>query len=179
MAYTAFVESVNSFPFSESGFLKEAETSASKAVFAASSNFKQLGAIVDRLTFLGACDLFLEPQRVSLKASLSKDIAPVVTATLLERQFESLEGHMWKDGVRMVGQTLLADALNVYGDELPVRRARLLLKCLDFTYHSDPESASGLGDPVEMGKQVIRLLESQVSISAFIESPFADFHWLR
>lgn len=121
---------------------------------------KQLATMVDRVTYLGICELMLDATSVSLR-SMEIDDACIVGA-LLERQIDSLEGSRWKQGVHNVVGRLLIDALTIYGPDMPVRRARVLLKCLEFAYHAGPEAVLAIGTPEEMGSEVERLLLSQV-----------------
>lgn len=138
-------------------------TTGPGTVLGASGNLKQLGVIVDRLTYLGACELLLKPQQISLKHSMS-EVGTAVAGALLERQLAGLAGSAWKEGVRGVVATLLADALRVYGaDMMPVRHVRVLLKCCEFTYHAGPEAAvGGMECPELMGREVEELLQREV-----------------
>jgi hypothetical protein len=132
-------------------------------VFGTSTSLKQLGSIIDRLTYLGACDLFLEPSHISLKTAVGM-VHPSVTGILLERQLECLSGSIWKEGIGQVVLTLLIHAKEAYSeDEMPVRRARILLQCMEFAYHMEPEDVVGLGCSQEMGGEVVRLLTRAVS----------------
>jgi separase len=156
MAMDSYVESVKSFPYSAALALR--------MDFTTSAGMKQLGGIVDRLTYLGACDLLLGPDEVSLKAHLmSADLKPGITGGLLERQLDVLEPHLWKEGVRNIVKALLAHALEVYHGEMPVRRARVLVRCLEFMYRSGPESVRALGwNPEEMGSEIEKLNDRKV-----------------
>ena len=122
------------FPIGEAGFVKRTGSGSLHSVFDASAGTKQLGGIVDRVTYLGACELLLESPQVSLRSIGMGD--KNITGVLVERQLESLEGNRWKVDVQVVVRGLLGDALAVYGEEeMPVWRVRVLLKCLDFVYH--------------------------------------------
>jgi separase len=115
--------------------------------------------MVDRVTYLGICELMLAATSVSLR---SIELDACIIGALLERQIDGLEGSRWKDGVQNAVGQLLLDVLDVYGPDMPVRRARVLLKCLEFGYHAGPEAVVAIGTPEEMGSEVERLL-SQVS----------------
>jgi separase len=145
----------------ETSLVKRAEGADPRAVFDALPGTRQLGDIIDRVTYLGTCELLLEPHQISL---LPVDMGEkTITGILLERQLESLEGSRWKMPVQAVVQRLLSDALAVYGDEdMPVRRARVLLKCLDFAYHVGPEITDSFGSPEGMGEEIKQLLQREV-----------------
>ena len=129
----------------------------------ASLHLKQLGTIVEKFTYMGACDLFLDPPCIALRAAMV-DHPPVIIGILLEQQLETLTRSLWKEGVSRVVSTLLLHAREVYaGDEMPMRRARILLRCMDFTYHMGPENTTGLGSPAQMGGELAKLLTRAVS----------------
>jgi separase len=71
---------------------------------------------------------------------------------------------MWKDGVKEVVKVLLSDALEVYGRrEVPLRRAKVMVKCMEFMYHSGLEGGAAMGwDLQEMGKEIEKLEGSEV-----------------
>ena len=147
-----------------------------------SSTVKQLVGLVDRVSYLGACELLLPPEDVSLltaingasseAASRNADptpLNPAVTGALLERQLDSLEPSRWKDGVRGVFIQLLRDSLQVYSlpetEQMPVRRARVLVRCMKFAYHDQGGntcSEIGRGSVKEMAEQIEDLASRQV-----------------
>jgi separase len=149
------LEAVKAFPFSLTG--------ESGIDFNASTGLKQLGSIVDRLTYLGTCELFLEPQEVSLMRPLT-DRPDTLVGSLLERQLESLQSSLWKEGVREVVKILLSDALEVYGRQpMPVRKAKVMVRCMEFMYHGGIEGQAAMGwDIDEMGKEIGGLERSHV-----------------
>ncbi|KAJ7653310.1 cysteine peptidase C50 [Mycena polygramma] len=153
LAFQTFMDCIRVFPYSLYGFTKD----ASRATFEASPAAVQLGTIVDRVTYLGACELLLAPEKVSA-LSLGLDNANI-TGALLERQIQSLDASRWKESTRSVIQAFLRATLEVYRDtDMPVRRARTLLRCLDFTYRAGPEVLADLGSPTEMSAEVERIL---------------------
>lgn len=95
---------------------------------------------------------------------------PAVTGALLERQIDSLETSRWKEGVQSIVAYLLTDALKVYGPNMPVRRARVLLKCMDFMYHAGPEVMARVSTPEDMGNEVEKLLQREVCLSVSWDS---------
>ncbi|KAF7984668.1 hypothetical protein HWV62_12932 [Athelia sp. TMB] len=141
-AYDAFVESVQTYPFQDS---------TSIFLFDDSTTTKQLGTIIDRLTYIGACELLLPPAEISLRAHLFSHSSSVVGA-ILERQVESLETSLWKEGVGAVVFGLLQDLMSVYlAHEMPMRRARVLLRQLEVCYKAGLDGhrhADDIGDEI-------------------------------
>lgn len=94
-ACEAFIESVKAYSFLDVGFVLSAGTSALNGVFLDSptskngignSSLKQLAAIIDRVTYLGTCQLFLRPSEVSLRCPLeSCGLGADVVGAVLER----------------------------------------------------------------------------------------------
>lgn len=164
LAYNAFIEGVKAFPYVDTCFVQHTRTNGIAAVFGMSSGFKQLGTMVDRLTYMGACDLILQPSEISLKCHLEKSGSrPEIVGALLERQFDSLEGSLWKDGVRALLKTLLLDAVGVYSTgNMPVRRARVLVRCLEFGYKAGDEGVGRHAD--DLGEEAEELLGREVSV---------------
>ncbi|KAJ7632765.1 cysteine peptidase C50 [Roridomyces roridus] len=152
LAFEAFLDCIKSFPYSSIDFVRQTHQSSLGVVFEASPATIQLAAIVDRVTYLGACELLLSTENVSLR---SLGLGIHVTGVLLERQIQSLDKSRWKESTRTVVQALLLAALEVYGpEEMPVRRARTLLRCLEYSYHAGPEEAVRLPSPLEVGSEV-------------------------
>ncbi|GLB42455.1 putative peptidase family C50 [Lyophyllum shimeji] len=155
-ALQAFLRCVKTFPYCAAGFAARTAETTLPALFELSSGTKQLGTIVDRVTHLSGCELLLHPTAVSLVSLQISD--PGVTGALLERQIDSLESSRWKEGVPAITAQLLKDALQVYRMDMPVRRARVLVKCMDFTYHAGPGVMVGMDSPEIMGGEVEKLL---------------------
>jgi hypothetical protein len=170
------VEAVQAFPFPLTG--------ESGVDFNASTALKQLGSIVDRLTYLGTCELFLEPQEVSLMRHLTNR-PDTLMGSLLERQLESLHSSTWKEGVKQVVNVLLEDALDVYGRQsMPVRRAKVMVRCMEFMYHGGlKDGLATRWDVEEMGKEIDCLEASPVGPLNLIWFPanpvFVDFSVLK
>ena len=141
---------------------------------------KQLVSLVDRISYIGTCELLLPTEEVSLKSAVNcaatpdtshganpTIVDPRVVGALLERQLDSLEPSRWKEGVHGVFVRLLRDALDVYRVEdnisngMPVRRARVLVRCMEFAYrdHGQAEwSAFGFANVDEIGSEIERLV---------------------
>jgi separase len=141
------------------------------ALFETTPALKQLASIVDRVTYMAACELLLGPGEVSLsRDSVWADVERpegAVLGALLERQIGSLEASRWKPHVKVLVARLLLDANDIYlADVHPVRRARILLRWLEFKYHGgiDEEGEGYLGPMAEMVEEVERLLSHDVSL---------------
>ena len=146
---------------------------------------KQLVSLVDRMSYMGTCELLLPTEEVSLKWAVNCAATPDTShganptivdlrtvGTLLERQLDSLEPSRWKESVRGVFVQLLRDALDVYRVEdisngMPVRRARVLVRCMEFVYRDrdhgqDEWSAFGFANVEEIGCEIERLVMMSV-----------------
>lgn len=168
---------MKAYPYSEVGFSQLAGTSALSAVFIGSSGansrtLKQLAAIIDRATYIGTCELLLQPLEISLRRPLEAcGFGADVVGAILERQAESLEGSLWKEGgVREVVQTLMLDALDVYscpkGDiaiGMPIRRARVLIRLLRFVYRVGDMAEGFTRHADDIGEEIEELLGRSVS----------------
>ncbi|KAL0960162.1 hypothetical protein HGRIS_011797 [Hohenbuehelia grisea] len=148
-AHGAFVEAVRHFPYQSSGFTQLC--CARGGVFDASPALKQLGVIIDRVTYLGTFELFQEPKQISLVtlASIQRDSPgssspssdhyitdPLVLGAILEHQLVCLDGNRSKEGSSVVMRRVLEDLLGLYSPQRhPLRRARVLVKCLESSYY--------------------------------------------
>ncbi|KAF8958159.1 peptidase family C50-domain-containing protein [Flammula alnicola] len=191
-AYNAFKQAIHTFPFFSSGLMAQSDTVAPDVLFGPSSSpaVKQLVGLVDRVSYVGACELLLQPEEVSLLSAVNYPssppetshgtnvtlLDPSVTGALLERQLDSLEPSRWKEGVRDVFLRLLRDALEVYSASMPVRRARVLVRCMEFAYRDQGEDTCktlGFASVQEMGQQiealaVLQELGRDVQLAHFI-----------
>jgi separase len=135
-AYDAFIQSVKAYPFQDIAV----GTGGIMGLFGSSQSFQQIAAVIDRATYIGACELLMKPSEVSLKRTLEAcSFDASVVGAILERQIENLEGGgggiMRKECAREAVKALLVDASDVYSAvDMPVRRARLLIRCLKFAY---------------------------------------------
>lgn len=69
-----------------------------------------------------------------------------------------------KEGVRKVIVGLMRDAIGVYEEGgMPVRRARVLLRALEFAYYVGPEHIIAIGSIEDIGKVIEELLSTEVS----------------
>ena len=172
LSYDAFVECIKSYDFPRS-MVQTIRTTGPGSVFDSSPAFKQIGVIDDRVTYMGACELMQDPSSVSLRDvlvrddinDLSTEERDCITGAILERQIQSLDGSRWKDNITNVIMVLITHALFVYGAQRPIRRAGVLLQCLEHTYYS---SEIGMSDsalrPDQMGNEITDLLHVEVSV---------------
>ena len=148
---------------------------------------KQLVSLVDRISYIGTCELLLPTEEISLKSAVNcaatpesshganpTIVDPRIVGVLLERQLDSLEPSRWKESVRGVFVRLLRDALDVYrvdegvidnSNGMPVRRARVLVRCMEFVYrdHGQDEcSTFGFANVDEIGCEIERLVMMSV-----------------
>jgi hypothetical protein len=139
-----------------------ARTSALGSAFSSHAGMKQLGLIVDRITYIGTCELLLQPTEVSLKRPLEIcGLSTEIVGALLERQIESLEGSLWKEGVQNVVKALLVDVCGIYpAADMPARRARVLIRCLEFGYRAGSEGSAR--HPDDVGEEAEELLGRDV-----------------
>ena len=131
-------------------------------------------ATIDRVSYIGAYELLLPPEDVSLRSlqrfAASDDGEPVmdprVVGVLLEQQIDGLQPSQWKEGIRGAFVELLRDSLDVYdAASFPIRQSRVLIRCMAFAYPaSGDDLAVTLGNVQEMGSEVERLLTAQVWI---------------
>ena len=147
---------------------------------------KQLVSLVDRVSYIGTCELLLPMEEVSLKSAVNcaatpesshganpTIVDPRIVGALLERQLDSLEPSRWKESVHGVFVRLLRDALDIYRVEdvedssngMPVRRARILIRCMEFVYRDhgqDNWSVFGFANVDEIGREIERLVMMSV-----------------
>ena len=156
LAFQCFVNAVKSFPFHRHAHTEGADRRSGIQLAWGSPSLKRVGDIIDRLTYAGLCDLFLDPTEVSLRSALEDmfvgdlRLDPAISrrtiaGAVLERQVDSLINSVWKPRVRAAMIVFLQDLLTLYdATEMPLRRARVLLKQLELIYH-DNNSISGVG----------------------------------
>jgi separase len=161
------VESVKAFPYGLSGLEHLARSATSTNAFSANASTKQLGGIIDRLTYAATCELFLPTSEVSLHTALKPGfISDEVLGLLLERQISILEPCLRKDGVQTIVRGLLRDALSVYkATVLPLRRARVLLKCMELLWKDGNINGGETCWTAEhLGEEVLNLLTVEVTL---------------
>jgi separase len=170
MAFDSFVHCVQAFPFSKPSFLELASQHSVSAIFESNPALKHVAEIIDRLTFTGVCDLLLQPQAISLRPYFADYFIPndvstnasaarrIITGALLEFQAQSLDGCKWKEDGRKAINYFLDEAFQVYGEDMPIRRARVILKLLELV-HCGYDAALGANSTyTDLGKEVESLL---------------------
>lgn len=178
LACDAFVESVKAFPYGSSDLEHLARSATSTNAFSANASTKQLGGIVDRLTYAATCELFLPTSEVSLHTALRPGVvSDEVVGLLLERQILTLEPCLRKDGVQIIVRGLLRDALSVYkATVLPLRRARVLLRCMELLWKDVNHNG---GEPSwtaeRLGEEVLNLLNVEVILYLISASGYYNF----
>lgn len=118
-----------------------------------------MGDMIDRITYLGAAELFLEKEASLLKSLTSAGVPTLCIGAVLERQIDSLEASKWKPEIQRVIACLLDDLLVIYTAEYPIRRARVILRLLEHSYFTGSSDVT----PDELGDQTQSLLSSEVS----------------
>ncbi|KAK2461139.1 hypothetical protein APHAL10511_006666 [Amanita phalloides] len=172
-AYAAFAECVKAFPYSSSGFVDRARRLSSAALFEATPALKQLANIVDRVSYMAGCELLFDSAEVSLaRESAWGDVErpeSVVLGALLERQISGLETSRWKPNVRLIVAHLLRNANEIYqADVYPVRRARVLLRWLEYAYYGGMDGESP-GDDFGTVAEVTEEIECLLSRESLVE----------
>ncbi|KIP07348.1 hypothetical protein PHLGIDRAFT_30059 [Phlebiopsis gigantea 11061_1 CR5-6] len=170
-AFESFGECVKAFSFATPSLFESASSHSASAVFDSNASLKHIASIIDRLTYTGVCDLLLHPRAVSLTSRLSQCYIPeggqlepaiarrVITGLILERQIDSLDACRWKEHGRQAIRSLLDEVLTVYtAQEMPIRRARVILKLLEYI-HSSYDTAPDLTSSYEdLGREAELLL---------------------
>ncbi|KAI6000295.1 peptidase family C50-domain-containing protein [Pisolithus orientalis] len=185
LSIEAFVQSVRMFPYTLFPSIAAPDPFKDD-----DGLLKQLASVIERLTYIASCELFLPPEQVSLRHvledsstrclninidgdppfslddSLSKG---AITGVLLERQLKTLESVVHKDGVRTTMLSILRDLLAVYNAKwAPARRAGALLCGLDVLWRDrrsaaeDNERGSYQLDVEDMGREVLTLVEREL-----------------
>ncbi|KAI0646724.1 peptidase family C50-domain-containing protein [Trametes meyenii] len=175
-AYDAFVRSVKAFPYARYGVAARAASLTIRALFdgegEGASSLKHLGTLVDRVTYMAACELFRAPAEVPVAAwadfpdvgagagtSAGRGRAQAsVVGALMERQLANLEECKYKAGVREVLCALVDGAQRVYEDTgLSVRCVRVLVKKLEMLYYAEGGEEQ-YADVKRLAEQILALL---------------------
>lgn len=135
---------------------------------------QQLANLIDRVTYIATNELYLPASEVPLSHPLAssegtKLASPCISRStmgaLLEQQIEALQSSKWKPTTREAVKAVLSGALSLYnGQETPVRRARVLVKCLAYAYHEDPDTLRTTG---YLGHQISDLLAEVQTLLAY------------
>lgn len=137
-------------------------------IFGTSSSLKQLAVLVDRVTYMGACELFIQAPQVSIlhvfDGGEHQDAR--VKGALLEYQLASISPNRSKEGALAAMRQLLRDLLDLYdATSMPIRRTRTLVQCLEVAYY-DMSTATfeqcGFASYTEVVESVQEMIGQQV-----------------
>ncbi|TCD70963.1 hypothetical protein EIP91_000870 [Steccherinum ochraceum] len=189
-AYDAFLQAIKSYPFFKSSFVDVARRTPAALLFSSfpaasetlpsSSPFHpaavtQLGILVDRITYMGTCELLLEPREISLRSSFNfqDDTTRIIVGALLERQVQSLESSRYKSTVKKTMSALLGDALDSYPLEgnMPLRRSGVWLKWLEGSYFGGEEFDGIQVNAEGICQEVTQLLSREIISPKQIVAP--------
>lgn len=121
------------------------------------------------MTYVATNEIYLPAAEIPLSTTFGQDfLPPTIVGAVLEQQTASLEGSKWKPATREAISVILSAALGIYdAQEMPVRRARVLVKCLEYAYHEDPTAISSHGylgrQAEDILKEIQGLLVKEVS----------------
>ncbi|KAF9489736.1 hypothetical protein BDN71DRAFT_1511885 [Pleurotus eryngii] len=138
VGYRAFLEAIRSFPFSATNLGPLSDKQSIATIFGTSGSLRQLAVLVDRATYMGTCEPFIQAPQVSLLHAFDGDEHqdPRVKSALLEHQLASISPNRSKEGVLAVMKQLLRDLLDLYdAASMPMRRTRTLVQCLEVAYY--------------------------------------------
>lgn len=184
LAHQALLQSVRTFPYARFPTVTGADPLNNSA-----GALRQLASVIERLTYMATCELFLPPSGVSLRSVFEGSVITTclpactdinssqlndmqlqaaITGTLLTHQLDILEALMHKDGVRDAMVCILQDLLVVYDSKWSaVRRARAILSLLRILWKDDNIAHKG-GEGIHqwnaqtLGCEVLTLLEQRV-----------------
>ena len=134
------MKSIQVFPFETEEFSAAAANALPQLLFD-DERYKPLGGLIDRVTCIATYELLRSPEEISLKGrmgglDLSPQLSQVIIGVVLERQLDALGRNIWKDGARSLAKHLLDQLPLLYGDTWPIRKIRVLIRRLEFSYFS-------------------------------------------
>ena len=134
------MKGVQAFPFETEEFFT-AVTSTSPQLLFDDDRYKPLGGLIDRVTCIATYELLRSPGEISLKEQMERlDLNPqlsqAIVGVVLERQLDALGRNIWKDGARSTAKHLLDQLLLLYEDAWPMRKMKILVRRLEFSYFS-------------------------------------------
>lgn len=140
------MRSVQAFPFETQGFSTAVTNTLPQLLFD-DERYKPLGILIDRVTCIATYELLKSPGEISLKEQmegldLNPQLSQAIVGALLERQLDALGRNIWKDGARSLAKHLLDQLPLLYEDAWPIRKMRIIVRRLEFSYFSavaDPE----------------------------------------
>jgi hypothetical protein len=155
---------VQAFPFEGEGFSVAVANALPQSLFD-DERYKPLGSLIDRVTCIATYELLKSPGEISLKDEMDRlDLTPqlsrAIIGVVLERQLDALGRNVWKDCARSLARHLLGELSSLYGDGWPIRKMRILVRRLEFSYFS---VVAGPGwDPTETLVELDRLSNLKV-----------------
>ena len=134
------MKSVQVFPFKTEEFSTAVASTLPQSLFD-DERYKPLGGLIDRVTCIATYELLRSPGEISLKEQtecldLNSQLSQAIVGAILERQLDALGRNLWKDNARLLAKHLLDQLSSVYGNAWPIRRMRILVRRLEFSYFS-------------------------------------------
>lgn len=134
------MKSLQVFPFETEEFHTSISSKLPQLLFD-DERYKPLGGLVDRITCIAAYELLRSPEEISLKGQMERmDLNPqlsqAIVGVILERQLDALGRNIWKDSARSLAKHLLDQLSSLYEDAWPIRKMRVLVRRLEFSYFS-------------------------------------------
>ncbi|KIO19106.1 hypothetical protein M407DRAFT_31256 [Tulasnella calospora MUT 4182] len=147
-AYDAYVRALSATP--RSSLDKLVAASRSQPVRSVIQSEPKLAALLEKLTSLATYDLFLlrdgGADSGTLRRPLEQAGIPLeVVGTILEYQVLILDPVIHKEDAATAVRTLLKELKDIYSGvgEYPIRRARVLLRMLEYAYSMDDHNLAG------------------------------------
>lgn len=158
------MRSIQAFPFTTEEFSAAVPTVLPQLLFD-DEKYKPLGGLIDRVTYIATYELLRPPGEISLRKIIERlvldpKLSRAIAGVIMERQLDALGRNLWKDGARSLAKHLLDELSSLYEDAWPVRKMRILVRRLEFSYFSavaDPE-----WDAIETLTEVDRLSKLKV-----------------
>lgn len=134
------MRSVQAFPFENEEFSAAVASTLPQSLFD-DEKYKPLGSLIDRTTCIATYELLKPPEEISLAGKLehldqNPQISRAILGVILERQLDALGRNIWKDGARSLAKHLLDQLSSLHGDAWPVRKMRILVRRMEFSYFS-------------------------------------------
>ena len=131
---------VQGFPFEAEEFSAAVASTLPQSLFD-DEKYKPLSGLIDRVTCIAAHELLRSPGEISLKEQIERlDLNPqlsrAIIGVILERQLDALGRNVWKDNARSLAKYLLDQLSSLYEDAWPIRKMRILVRRLEFSYFS-------------------------------------------
>lgn len=121
LAYGAFLESLKAQSFES---LCHSAASSSPSQISSDPAHRRLASLVERLTYIAVSDLLMKDEASLRHVLLTAGAPPEAVGIILEWQAATLEESLGKADIRSVTVHFLRDALDMYGIQFPIRRAR-------------------------------------------------------